>query len=276
MMLFRRAAALPATISAGGRIVPLVVVRAPRARGLRLYADATRGVLRLTLPPRGTLADARRLLDGHGDWIAAQVLRWPQPLPVLPGARVPFDGGVLAIEHRAGASRGVQRLGDRLIVGGDPAAVPGRVLRWLRASALADLDPASRALASSINCALAAVAVRDPAARWGSCIGGSAPRIGYSWRLIMAPGWVRHSVVAHEVAHLVHANHGPAFWRLAADLNGGDPATARAWLRRHGTALHWVGRVGDMVRVHDHSDDAAEQHREQDTGNSAVARDADR
>ena len=252
-MLFRRATALPATLDAGGRTVPLLVVRTPRARALRLRADATRGELRLTLPPRGTLADARALLDGNRDWIAAQVARWPVPQPLAAGGRVPFDGGWLTIEPAR--HRTVARDGDRLQVGGDPAALPGRVLRWLRAAALADLDPASRALAATIARPLTAVAVRDPASRWGSCIGGAAPRIGYSWRLIMAPAWVRHSVVAHEVAHLVHANHGAAFWRLAAELNGGDPAPARAWLRRHGAALHWVGRgdgrTGDAVRAPD-------------------------
>ena len=83
--------------------------------------------------------------------------------------------------------------------------------------------------------------MRDPAARWGSCAPGG--RIAYSWRLILAPPEVRRSVVAHEVAHLVHPNHGAAFWRLAADLNGGDPLPQRRWLARHHATLHAIGRT---------------------------------
>jgi hypothetical protein len=47
-------------------------------------------------------------------------------------------------------------------------------------------------------------------------------------------------VVAHEIAHLRHADHGPAFHRLVEGLVD-DPASARAWLRRHGADLYRYG-----------------------------------
>ena len=84
------------------------------------------------------------------------------------------------------------------------------------------------------------VAVGDAKGRWGSC--ASTGVIRYSWRLILAPGFVRRATVAHEVAHRVHMNHGAAFHALVARLLDDDPAPARAWLRTHGAALHWFGR----------------------------------
>jgi hypothetical protein len=57
----------------------------------------------------------------------------------------------------------------------------------------------------------------------------------------MAPAWVLDYVAAHEVAHLVHANHGAEFWALTSRLYGRDPKLARAWLRAHGAGLHAVG-----------------------------------
>ena len=84
------------------------------------------------------------------------------------------------------------------------------------------------------------VAIGDARGRWGSCAQDGAIR--YSWRLILAPAWVRRATVAHEVAHRVHMNHGAAFHALVAALLGADPAPARAWLRANGAALHWVGR----------------------------------
>lgn len=49
--------------------------------------------------------------------------------------------------------------------------------------------------------------------RYGSC----SPRtheIRISHRLANVPGWVRDYVLVHELAHLVHANHGKRFWAL--------------------------------------------------------------
>lgn len=224
-----------------GRTVPVELRRDPRARRLTLRSDAVRGALRVTLPPRAWASEAATLIAAHRDWIAAQVERWPVALPFAPGAVVPFDGGGLTLDWQAARPRGIVRDGDRLLIGGDRATLPGRVTRWLRAASLADLTPATAELARQLGKRLDSVRVGDPAARWGSCASASA-RIAYSWRLILAPPAVRHSVVAHEVAHLVHANHGGDFWRLAAELNGGDPAPQRRWLKAHGASLHWIGR----------------------------------
>jgi len=225
-------------LDVAGRRVEVEVRRDARARRLTLRADAVRGTLRLTLSPRARLAEGAALIAANRNWIAAQVAQWPVPLPFVPGAVIPFDGGTLTLS--AGPGRGVVRDGYRLLVGGDPAVLPGRVTRWLKARALADLAPATQALAATLG-KTAAVRVGDPAARWGSC--ASTARIAYSWRLIFGPAAVRHSVVAHEVAHLIHPNHGRDFWALAAALNGGDPAPQRRWLKAHGAALHWVGRA---------------------------------
>jgi predicted metal-dependent hydrolase len=56
--------------------------------------------------------------------------------------------------------------------------------------------------------------------------------------LIMAPDHVRRATVAHEVAHLRHMDHSPAFHALVDELHDGDVAAARHWLRAHGRDLH--------------------------------------
>ncbi|MGH9244980.1 MAG: M48 metallopeptidase family protein [Acidimicrobiales bacterium] len=50
-------------------------------------------------------------------------------------------------------------------------------------------------------------------ARWGSCSTWSAD-IRVSRRLADFPPWVLDYVLVHELAHLVEANHSPAFWAL--------------------------------------------------------------
>jgi len=50
--------------------------------------------------------------------------------------------------------------------------------------------------------------------RWGSCTSRTG-EIRISDRLRYVPGWVLDSVLVHEVAHLTHPDHSPAFHRLA-------------------------------------------------------------
>jgi predicted metal-dependent hydrolase len=234
------AARLPPTLEIAGRSLPLVVERRSTARGVRLRADAVQGVIRLGLPARGGTTAALELLDSHRGWLAAQVARWPAPVPFAPGAAIPFDGGRLILDWAPGHPRTPQRDGDRLRIGGPPELLPGRTLRWLKAAALADMTPATHRYAAAVARPVTQVRIGDPRGRWGSCT-SSAGRIAYSWRLILAPAHVRHNVVAHEVAHLVHANHGPDFHALLRSLDPNGRA-ARAWLKAHGAGLHWVGR----------------------------------
>jgi predicted metal-dependent hydrolase len=54
---------------------------------------------------------------------------------------------------------------------------------------------------------------RDMDTRWGSCTPGTG-RLRLSSALASYPGWVLDYVLVHELAHLVHADHSPAFWAL--------------------------------------------------------------
>jgi predicted metal-dependent hydrolase len=76
-----------------------------------------------------------------------------------------------------------------------------------------------------------ALSLRDTRSRWGSCTHDG--RLMFSWRLAMAPPEVLDYVAAHEVAHLAHMDHSPAFWAATARLMP-DYARHRAWLRAHG------------------------------------------
>jgi predicted metal-dependent hydrolase len=49
--------------------------------------------------------------------------------------------------------------------------------------------------------------------RWGSCT-TTTGAIRLSERLRTMPSWVVDYVLVHELAHLVHPDHSPAFWAL--------------------------------------------------------------
>jgi predicted metal-dependent hydrolase len=54
----------------------------------------------------------------------------------------------------------------------------------------------------------------------------------------MAPDPVRRSVVAHEVAHLVHFDHSPRFHALLGELFEDDIKAANSWLKKEGRSLY--------------------------------------
>ena len=146
----------------------------------------------------------------------------------------------MSIAGTPGPRRTGLRDGDRLSVQGPGETMGCRIEAWLRRTALDLLSRETAEFAALAGVSVTEVAVGDPRGRWGSCAASGVIR--YSWRLLLAPGHVRRATVAHEVAHRVHMNHGPAFHALVAHLLGADPAPARRWLREHGTGLHWYGR----------------------------------
>lgn len=221
-------------------IPDLDVVRHSRARGLRLSVDAVSGRARLTLPTRAALKPALAWAQGKAAWVEEQRARMPMPKPFEPGAVLPVADQPLTIVRDEGRRRAVLREGDRLLVAGPEETIGRRVEAWLRRTALDLLATETAMFAAKAQVTVAEVAVGDARGRWGSCAASGVIR--YSWRLVLAPGWVRRATVAHEVAHRIHMNHGAAFHGLVADLLGEDPARARAWLRVHGAELHWYGR----------------------------------
>lgn len=229
----------PAPLAAAG-IANVEVVRNARARGLKLAVDPRSGKVRLTLPPRASLRSALAWAEQQRGWIERQRARLPQPMPFVPGARIPIGDDMVEIVWPAGTARTPRRAGGELHCGGPREGLERRVERWLKAEALRLLSAETAEFAALAGVKVTRVAVGDPRARWGSCASSGAIR--YSWRLLLAPDFVRRATVAHEVAHRVHMNHGRGFHALVAELLGTDPAPAHKWLRANGAGLHWIGR----------------------------------
>lgn len=219
---------------------PIEVLRHPRARRIKLSFDPVSGRAKLVLPQRAALKPALAWAQGKSAWIAEQRAALPRAVPFVPGLVLTVADAPLTIAWAPGSRRTVVRDGDTLSLSGPEDSVPRRVEAWLKRAALALLAAETAEFAKAAGVAVSRVAIGDAKGRWGSC--ASTGAIRYSWRLILAPGWVRRATVAHEVAHRVHMNHSPAFHALVADLLGTDPTPARAWLRNHGAGLHWFGR----------------------------------
>jgi predicted metal-dependent hydrolase len=206
---------------------------------MRLSVDPrTRSVL-LTVPRRISRRRALAWASEHRQWIEKALADIPPSRAFAPGESVPVYGEPYEIDWDAARPRKIRLENGRLLCGGPLDGLDRRILRWLKAEALALLTLETRDFAEKAGARLAGVGIGDPVSRWGSC--SSRGAIRYSWRLILAPDFVRRATVAHEVAHLVHLNHGPDFHALVAEIFGADPRPARAWLKREGAALHLIG-----------------------------------
>jgi predicted metal-dependent hydrolase len=218
---------------------PLVLRESPSARRLRLRVDPRTGAVTLTVPRRISHRRALAWAEEHRGWVERALAAVPDSVPFAPGAVIPLHGLPHRIDWDPARPRRIERGEGRLLAGGPIEGVERRVLRWLKDHSLDLLGRETAEFAHLAGVTVTRVGIGDPVSRWGSCSAGGAIR--YSWRLILAPDFVRRATVAHEVAHRVHLNHGPAFHALVGELLGADPAPARAWLRREGAALHRYG-----------------------------------
>ncbi len=212
--------------------------RSSRARRVSLRIDPTGGAVVVTLPTRATRKAGMALLMGHADWVSDRLAALPEAVVFTDGAIVPVCGVPHRIRHAPAARGGAFLLDQELHVTGAPEFLARRVRDFLRREALRRLSALVIAKAGLIGIVPKRVTVKDTTSRWGSCAPDTS--LALSWRLLMAPTFVQDYVVAHEVAHLRHMNHGPKFWALVDELTP-HTKTAIPWLRAEGARLLRIG-----------------------------------
>jgi hypothetical protein len=166
-----------AVVSVPGLAPAVVFVRRRRARHyiLRLRDD---GVVRVTVPWRGSRAEAERFLLERREWLARE-------------------------RHRRELVRAATRLSPEFEA-------------HLRRLAARELPARLSDLAREHGFAVKRVSIRNQRTRWGSC--SPSGRISLNWRLVQLPPAVRDYVLLHELTHLRHLDHSARFWRELARL----------------------------------------------------------
>ena len=228
-------------IAFDGAVYPVELRRHARATRYTLRVQAAQRAVLLTMPPRGSVREAKAFAERNGGWIAARLKRLPQAIPFADGLELPLRGVPHRIVHRARARGTAWVEADvtpLLCVAGDREHLARRTRDFLKREAKRELDAASRRYAAQLGVSIRRISIRDQTSRWGSCTAGGV--LSYSWRLILAPPHVLDYLAAHEVAHLVEMNHSPRFWRVVARVCP-EWERAKAWLNTHGTALHRYG-----------------------------------
>lgn len=230
-----------------GTEVEVVRVRDPRARRLRLSVDE-RGA-RLTLPPRASAVSGTRFLEQHRDWLAAQLrahaiddLVEPLERGVTPA--LPLRGAMLPLRWEPGRYACVVREGEGLVFrhtgrGGDAAL--RRALRdFYEGEARADIGAWLPRYLPALPRAPARIRLKAMSSQWGSLAPDGTLALDLS--LVLGRPSAFEYVLVHELCHLVHADHSPAFW-AEVEARFPDWRTERDWFRVHGR------RIKAMLRL---------------------------
>ena len=225
-------------IALGDRVLPIEVRRNKRARRLTMRLARDGSAVRLTLPPWAPTGDAIAFAHAKAAWLADQLDKLPRACPPRPGGWLGYRGADLHVVWDKAAPRRpvLDEAAGAIRIGGPLDAMPGRLGRWLEQQALAISAQDLADYAERAGVPLPELRLSRAKSRWGSCSGKQVVRI--NWRLVQAPDHVRRSVIAHEVAHLVHFDHSPAFHALLARIFEHDIAQSDRWLKEHGRSLY--------------------------------------
>lgn len=221
--------------------VPYTIQRSAKRRRLTISVERDRSVV--VHAPEGTADDIiRRVVEAKRQWIFEKI-KHPQKYRDLPhppgkelvnGESAMYLGRQYRIELVAEGLDAVQ-FNQRFRVPAREGPERKRALReWYVAKANEKILPRVSRFAQSLGVEFKRARIVDNRYRWGSCTVND--NVHFNWRLIKAPMFVIDYVIAHELAHLIEANHTARFWNVVRTQ---VPKTelARGWLREHGQVL---------------------------------------
>jgi predicted metal-dependent hydrolase len=220
----------------GDQVLPIELRRNARAKRLTLRLAPDGSAVRITMPQWARAQEAIAFAHKRQEWLEEQLVKIPSRAEPVPGGTVQFRGDALTIDWDEKRPRTCRFTDDRVTLGGPRASLTTRLQRALESQAL-DLFQHDRDFyCERASLPPAPVRLSRAQRRWGSCSDKKAMRI--NWRLVQAPDYVRRSVVAHEVTHLVHFDHSRAFHAMLGDLFEGDIKRADRWLKDNGRTLY--------------------------------------
>ena len=253
---------VPEELEAGGVRLPVHVAEAPRraqrgrsttrrtARTARA-ARATLGPngLSIRLPPSVDAAERERQVAHLLRWARRAVSRDPERFRLRP-PRHYRDGDALVaagrrfcleVSHADRRTGAAELVGDRLrlvLPAADGAGERRHRAGLLVSGVLAgELEGHLLELCARLHrehfadvAAPKRVRFRFTTRRWGSC--SASGHLSISTRLLLAPPRMLEYVCVHELAHLVHLDHSPRFWRRVAAASPAFRESER-WLQRH-------------------------------------------
>jgi Predicted metal-dependent hydrolase len=220
-------------ISAGG--VAFTLIKSDRKTvGLQVKAD---GEVIVHAPFALSESEIKTMVASKAAWIECSRQKIAARKPEMPsfscadGEELPYLGSIYKIVHREDTREPHTDGGALVLPSG--MGTDGLVL-WLKCRAAEELNLRLSKYAPMIGVQYKSVRLSDARTRWGMCSGKDS--INLSWRLIFCLPEAIDFVVAHELCHVKHKNHGAKF---KAELERALPGSAKIdkWLRANSNLI---------------------------------------
>ena len=212
----------------GDTELPYTVARSRRRRRTVAFGVDPGPVLTVRAPQSATLKSIEELASENARWILRRIdelkergVVSAEPRQYVSGEVVPYLGRryrldvvpALGAEARCVLRRGFMELHLPVALSPDDVIEAGKaaVTAWFESRAAARFPERVAIWSRKLKVRPGRTIVTSPQHRWGSC--DARNNIRLNWRILMAPLALVDYVVAHELAHVVHKNHGARFWR---------------------------------------------------------------
>lgn len=219
----------------------VTVKRSQRARRVALRLDHKERTVNLVVPSRMPLEKAFYFAKTHEKWVREALSHLEPKIAFLNGVTLPIFGKNVTLKiivDKDLKKTSIIRTPRTLIVYTNQDDPTNRITTYLKKIAREGLKEMAEEKAMIIRRRISSVTVRDTKTRWGSCAQDRS--LSFSWRLIFAPMHAIDYVVAHEVSHLIHMDHGDNFWKLCEALSD-NYDKGKNWMHDNGTQLMRYG-----------------------------------
>lgn len=227
----------PLFYALGDEVIALHLHRTAK-KNIILRARDTKNV-QLNMPPWLTQRALLLWLDTHQALLHKVLAQ--APLPIGQDFRLPeriwWQGGRVAVAVHDGEAIH-DASGFRLPEYWTAAQQQAWLRDYFFQAAQAQLLPQLMRHSVRLNLVPRAINLSHAKTFWGVCRARTGIRL--NWRLVGAPDFVQEYVCVHELCHLPHPNHSPAFW-AAVNAATNHTDTAKAWLKAHGRELFVLG-----------------------------------
>jgi predicted metal-dependent hydrolase len=227
-----------------GREVEWRLVRSPTATKLRIKVGPN-GVV-VVLPAGRDDREATAFLSTQRAWVAEQLVRI-RHLHALrrPSARdhdhILFRGDEVAVRvvssqtwrapNKVAIERGIITVTCKP---GNMTASARSVENWLRKQARERIEQHIAEIGKRLKRVPNRIYVMGQRTKWGNC--SALGNLSFNWRLVMAPDFVLHYIVTHEMVHLAVPDHSRKFWLIVQSLCP-ETERARQWLVANGQRI---------------------------------------
>ncbi len=194
--------------------------------------------LSLTVPSGIASKDIQQFIEKNMDWIEETLEKVAEekekfhlqmPKDIMVGVKIPFLGEMYTLSESDVEQ--IDKVGKIIYL---KKVNHQRVNRFFNDYAKKEIAPLYKKYCNKLGVYPSRVAFKKMKSRWGSC--NSKGVVNLNIMLIFAPEVVAESVVVHELCHLVHLDHSPAFYALIDSVFPYRQSSDQ-WLAEHGTGV---------------------------------------